>query len=164
LLAIYPEHADVWRSIVPRGYWKDVQNQRHFFDQLAKKLNIQQPENWDKVTLKTVLSEGGTFVNAYYNSSVVQALQSLYPEHKQVWEDYKHRGYWRDKERQRKFFDELAMKLKIQKPEDWLNVPSKTFMQEEGGSYIKHAYGSFYKGKYFALLGLSITSHSRTLP
>jgi hypothetical protein len=54
----------------PRGHWKDKENQKEFFDQLAIKWNIQKPEDWHKVTNKMVMKEGGGFVTHYYNNSL----------------------------------------------------------------------------------------------
>jgi hypothetical protein len=54
--------------------WKDINNQRSFFDQLAIKLNVKTPEDWSKVMHKTVLQEGGTFVNNYYKGSLLRGL------------------------------------------------------------------------------------------
>ena len=56
----------------PRGYWKDKENQKAFFDQLAIKWNIQRPEDWNKVTCDTMVRKGGSFINAYYNGSLKQ--------------------------------------------------------------------------------------------
>jgi hypothetical protein len=39
---------------------------------LAKKWNIQKPEDWNKVTVPMVVKEGGNFVRRYYNGSIVQ--------------------------------------------------------------------------------------------
>jgi hypothetical protein len=82
LKAIYPEHSDVWKKgpatqYKPRGFWKDKENQRVFFDQLGVKLNIQQPEEWLKVTRERVLKEGGKFVDTYFRSSVVQGKPEI---------------------------------------------------------------------------------------
>jgi hypothetical protein len=52
--------------------WKDVHNQRTFFDQLAVKLNIKNPQDWFNVTLRTIQNEGAYFVTRYYNSSLIQ--------------------------------------------------------------------------------------------
>ena len=54
------------------AYWKDKDNQKKFFDQLAIKWNIQKPEDWTKVTTAAVVKEGGGFVSHYYNSSLLQ--------------------------------------------------------------------------------------------
>jgi hypothetical protein len=68
LQTLYPEY----EIIKPTGYWKDRKNQRAFFDQLAVKLNIQRPEDWNHVTFTTVFNEGGHFIGRYYNNSVKQ--------------------------------------------------------------------------------------------
>jgi hypothetical protein len=60
------------------GYWKDLQNQKKFFDQLAIKWNIQKPEDWHKVTYKMVVKEGGSFVSDYYNGSLTQGNNSCF--------------------------------------------------------------------------------------
>jgi hypothetical protein len=54
------------------GRWKDKKNQKEFFDQLAAKWNIQKPEDWNKVSRKMVLKEGGSFVSTYYNGSLIK--------------------------------------------------------------------------------------------
>jgi hypothetical protein len=70
------------------------------------------------------------------------ALQAVYPEHKEIWKDVLlQRGYWQDIVHQRKFFDQLAIKLQIQKPEDWYNVHWKTVVNE-GGSFVARYYNA----------------------
>jgi hypothetical protein len=69
LKASYPDYAPMTKT---RGYWKDKENQKKFFDQLAIKWNIQKQEDWNKVTYDMMLKEGGSFIVHYYNSSVQQ--------------------------------------------------------------------------------------------
>jgi hypothetical protein len=57
--------------VKPRGYWKDKQNHKAFFDQLAIKWNIQKPEDWNTVTTEMVVKEGGGhFITMSYNGSL----------------------------------------------------------------------------------------------
>jgi hypothetical protein len=77
LQSIYPEHLDLWLDYkvgfsMPSGYWKDIANQRAFFEKLAIKLNIQKPEDWYKVRGTTVFEEGGHFVKQFYGGSVIR--------------------------------------------------------------------------------------------
>jgi hypothetical protein len=74
LKTVYPEHQHIWEEGKPPGYWKDPTNQRKFFDKLATKLNIQTPEQWNRVLVQTVLKEGGSFVNNYYKGSVQKGV------------------------------------------------------------------------------------------
>jgi hypothetical protein len=62
----------------PLGYWKDLKNQKAFFDQLAMKWDIKKPEDWNKVTVKMVFMEGGSFIKVYYNSSLQKGTNCSY--------------------------------------------------------------------------------------
>jgi hypothetical protein len=75
LQAVYPEYVPVM-TVKPHGYWKDIQNQKMFFDQLAIKWNIQNVEDWNKVTFEMALKEGGHFIGKYYNSSLQQGFRT----------------------------------------------------------------------------------------
>jgi hypothetical protein len=69
LKAIYPDYVP---PVKIQGYWKDKENQKKFFDQLAIKWNIQKLEDWNKMTYDMVEKEGGSFINRYYNGSLNQ--------------------------------------------------------------------------------------------
>jgi hypothetical protein len=86
LQGVYPEHQHIWktwqdqhaklkeRGHKPYGYWKDVTNQRKFFDRLAIKLNIQKQDDWYRVTRPIAVAEGGHFINSYYKGSLIRGL------------------------------------------------------------------------------------------
>jgi hypothetical protein len=58
----------------------------------------------------------------------------------------KSKGYWKSKENQKKFFDQLAIKWNIQKPEDWNKVTCGMVLKE-GGNFIDRYYnGSLQQG------------------
>jgi hypothetical protein len=79
LQAIYPDYVPKERPVAkPRGYWKDKQNQKEFFDQLAVKWNIQKPEDWNKVTNKMLFKEGGSFIAKYYKKSLHLGTYNLF--------------------------------------------------------------------------------------
>ncbi len=91
LKAIYPEY-QITRTNV-KGFWQNKVNQRVFLDNIARSLNIQSPEDWYTVRSDTIMARGGSFINRYYNSSLIQgiefyissfftALNTLYPEYK----------------------------------------------------------------------------------
>jgi hypothetical protein len=83
----------------------------------------------------------------------LKALQAIYPDYVQTTKTTKPqttkqlpRGYWQDKENQKKFFDQLAIKWNIQKPEDW-NKMTCDMVVKEGGSFIyKYYNGSLNQG------------------
>jgi hypothetical protein len=82
LKALYPEHA--WDTTkfrahgVPRGYWKDVQNQRQFMDRLGAKLGIQKSTDWYKVSYEDILKNGGAGVLSNNKSSLLNCTQDFY--------------------------------------------------------------------------------------
>jgi hypothetical protein len=126
-------------------------------------MNIQKPEDWYRVTYDTVLAqEGGYFVKNYYGGSVIRgivigdilnsldvALQSVYPEHKHLWQErrpHKSMGFWQDMQNRRNFLDQLAIKWNIQKPQDWYKVTSRMAVNQ-GGTFIVSVYnGSLIRG------------------
>jgi hypothetical protein len=58
----------------------------------------------------------------------------------------KPRGYWKAKENQKEFFDQLAIKWNIQKPDDWNKVTNEMVLKE-GGNFIANYYnGSLQRG------------------
>jgi hypothetical protein len=65
---------------------------------------------------------------------------------KDDWQDTKPSGWWKHLDHQRSFLDHLAVKLNIQKPQDWYKVHSGRVVKE-GGSFISKYYdGSLKKG------------------
>jgi hypothetical protein len=81
LQAIYPEHQHIWKNWKqhkPHKYWKSIENQRLFFDQLANKFGVVRPEDWYRVTGRMVMEEGGHFLSTNYKSSIVRGKQSRY--------------------------------------------------------------------------------------
>jgi hypothetical protein len=142
---------------------------------LAIKLNIKNLEDWNRVTTEIVSKEkGSTFITTYYNNSWKQgkilrfhfdlshiynpfiiayylllsliclALQAVYPEY-MAERKSKPAGYWTDKQRQKEFFDRLAVKLNIKKLEDWNRVTTAQVFEEEGWHFITSHYNSSWK-------------------
>jgi hypothetical protein len=50
-------------------------------------------------------------------------------------------GYWKDKKNQKAFFDQLAIKWNIQKPDDW-NKVTWSMVSKEGGNFVSSYYNS----------------------
>jgi hypothetical protein len=76
LQALYLVSAPVAKK--PPGYWKDKENQKKFFDQLAIKRNIQTMDDWNQVTTDVVVKEGGSFIDYYYNGSLQQGIYRVH--------------------------------------------------------------------------------------
>lgn len=61
------------------GYWREKSNQRNFFKEIEKKLNIREPSDWKYVSRKQVLALGGYSALQYYGHSLPNALRNVYP-------------------------------------------------------------------------------------
>jgi hypothetical protein len=61
LHTVYPEYTLLpWLfERVPRNFWKDMGNQRKFFDWLAKELDILTPSDWYRVSANAIVAKGG---------------------------------------------------------------------------------------------------------
>ncbi len=53
-------------------------------EQLAKKLNINEPADWQKMTKGMLQENGGVSVLAKYSNSVSKLLTTLFPSYQQV--------------------------------------------------------------------------------
>lgn len=60
-------------------YWTKKENQRKFFDSLAKKMHIKKPKDWGNIPTSIALESGGTFLFNLYKGSLFAALQSSFP-------------------------------------------------------------------------------------
>lgn len=67
-----------WFVRSPRSHWQSMENRRKFFDQLAVTLNLKNPSDWGKISLKQICAMGGAGILYYYKNSVFYCLQSIY--------------------------------------------------------------------------------------
>jgi hypothetical protein len=58
----------------------------------------------------------------------------------------KPRGYWQDKRNQKKFFDQLAIQLNIQRVEDWNKVTAPMVLKGGGSFIVTYYNGSLQQG------------------
>jgi hypothetical protein len=118
------------------GHWTDLDNQRSFYNWVAKELNITKAEDWYNTTAAQVITLGGSGllyplndINDYcirkqYEHSHIKALMAIYPDIPwQVWK-FKQvpRGFWASIDNQRQFFLSIKSELKVINPEDWYKV------------------------------------------
>ena len=148
LKEMYPNHE--WKATdftrAPRLYWKDIKNQREFFDDLAKKFNITNPKDWSNVSYRDVVNAGGGRLLRYY-SSIYEALKSIYPEYE--WNAIELRSrvpnfYWDNTDNIIEFIESLREKFKVLTDDDWYRISNEQ-IQLSGGRSLIMKYGSFYK-------------------
>ncbi len=61
--------------------WGNISYQRHFMDDLAKKLNITSKSEWYKVTWSTLKQYGGSELLRIYDYSPMELFKTIYPEY-----------------------------------------------------------------------------------
>jgi len=144
---------------IPGHYWKNTNNQKHFFDSLAVKLGFKpgEKERWYKVTKEDIINEKyGDSVLRFYGGSWQTALAKIYnleeekigvkpsnvvDEHLQLRKGYnlhvkENRKYW---------FDQLALQKRIDPVEfsQWHTLKKGDFMNHKECSSILN---TFYGG------------------
>jgi hypothetical protein len=53
-------------------HWVDIENQKAFFNQVAKEMRVNKPEDWQKVTVTDIKERGGTGLLARYDGSLAK--------------------------------------------------------------------------------------------
>jgi len=133
-----------------------IKQHRQFFQKLAKDLNLKRISDWNNVSEDEIKSRGGISILAQYNGVLKNALKVAYPRH---WPQFKEKpklmipkpkrapyNHWNGINNRRKFFDELASDLKIQKPSDWHKVTVEYVIQRGGSGLLRLYYqNSLYK-------------------
>src|SRR5688572_3840282 len=82
LLNIYPDYNwKVWKfDVIPKGFWKDMTNQRNFFDWVGGELNVKTKEDWYKINSRDVTRKRDhKLLRKYYKDSLISALVTIYP-------------------------------------------------------------------------------------
>eukprot|EP01122_Echinamoeba_exundans_P013192 TRINITY_DN5720_c0_g1_i1.p1 TRINITY_DN5720_c0_g1~~TRINITY_DN5720_c0_g1_i1.p1 ORF type:complete len:311 (+),score=40.76 TRINITY_DN5720_c0_g1_i1:75-1007(+) len=80
----YPAHEwQEWRfAKVPKGFWKDLDNRKRYFNWVGQQLKLQTREDWYGVTYNQVAGLGANgILQSQYNSSLSEALADVYPDH-----------------------------------------------------------------------------------
>ena len=125
-----------------RNYFKSLENQRIFFDNLLVSLNLNSLEDLKTLSYKTIVNNGGKSVLSLY-PSISSALQTIYPNVE--WKCTERGFYMKYPHQKRLFFDKLAIKLNIKDPSEWNNVTYRTIQLEGGEKILKLYKGSVYK-------------------
>ena len=110
IMAIYPEYTwKPWRfQKISSGLWNDRKVQRYFMDDLGKKLNYRELDDWYLISKAEIADHGGGSLLSTYGNSIYQLLNGVFTE--KVWDSDKFQrevGYWSDIDNQRKFFDRM---------------------------------------------------------
>ena len=131
----------------PVGYWENKENIHNFLNEIKEKYNLNIPEDWNSITRKHILSNGGGTLLHKYSMHELKCMAC--PEGKLIFNNPPHpSGYWENKENIHKFFSELAQKYNLNTPEDW-NSLTTAHIQSNRGTQLLQKY-SIYELKCMA--------------
>ncbi len=143
--------------------WDDISNQRSFMDNLSKKLSINDPIKWYKITMSAIQAHGGEPLLQKYDHSLGKLISSVYSEYtwdttkfassipsRRYWDELSNQrnvphGHWNQLDNQQSFMDDIEMKLQVTKPEDWFQLTSAMIQQYGGGGLLSIKYNSIPK-------------------
>ena len=131
----------------PAGYWENEENILKFLSEIKEKYNFNTPEDWNLITQKHILSNGGSSLFNKYSMYELKCMAC--PEGKSIFnKPNQSPGYWENKENIDKFFSKLKEKYNLNTPEDWNSITQK-HIQSNGGRTLLPKY-SMYELKCMA--------------
>lgn len=127
-----------------KNFWTNISNQRSFLDSIGKQLGVQQMEDWYHIHASQVAEKGGFGLLNHHNSSLIHALQAIYPEYDwKVWLfSVTPRHFWETPSNHRLFFDWLGKELGITNTEGWYHVRTSEVAQRGGGGLLQNYYNA----------------------
>ena len=113
-------------------YWDDFDNVQNFLNDFQTKFNLISPEDWNSVTAKQLISNGGSSLLNRYSIYDIKCIAC--PNGKYLFsKPNKPLKYWNRIENIQNFIDELKEKFNIKTANDWNRI-SKSQINSIGGS------------------------------
>ena len=123
------------------NYWNQDVNVENFLLELKEKLNLISFDDWNSLTQKQIISNGGRTLLRYFSLFDLKCLG--FPDGKnQFIKPKKSVGFWNNKENVTKFLTNLSESLNLRCFEDWNNLTRDSIISF-GGSSIFHKYSLF---------------------
>jgi len=127
---------------------------KEFFDQLGKKLKVQNLDDWYQLGVKTVSREGGKSILLFYSGGTVsregllKALSTVYPEKRWYPWKFKDRipkGFWEEKMNQKVYLDYTYDRLGFKSLEDFYRLRLEDFVSHGGIGLLRIYNQSIYE-------------------
>jgi hypothetical protein len=108
---------------------------------VADQYGLEKYEDWYHIKQEMVAKLKGVRVLTLHNSSIMQALKTVYPEYD--WQPWLFQqvpdGFWTE-QNMMAFVNWLSKELQIEKPEDWYGV-TRSHIASRGGATLLHKTG-----------------------
>ena len=157
LQTIYPNHS--WKhfsSKSPNIYYKSIENQQEFMEELFYKFNLKKLNDWLKIKSNKIMEfPGGKYLLLHrYHANFHRFLSSIYPNY--PWQFFnlikrKKKNNFKSIEKQKEFMDKLFIKFKLNSLNDWKNISREVIIKNGGKKLLKNYYNNDMK---FLLLTL----------
>ena len=116
----------------PTGYWDNQENIDNFLSKIKEKYNLNTPEDWNSITKKHILSNGGGPLLSKYSIFEIKCMAC--PEGKSTFN--KPTGYWDNQENILNFLSKIKEKYNFQTLEDWNSITQKHIQSNGGGTLL----------------------------
>ena len=117
------------------GYWGNQENIDKFLSKIKEKYNLYSPEDWNSITQKQILSNGGRALLSKYSMFDLKCMAC--PEGKPIFNNPKRTpGYWENQENILNFLSEIKEKFYLNTPEDWNSITHKHILSSGGSSLL----------------------------
>ena len=132
-------HEKMERHHKPPGYWDNDENILLYLNELKKKYNLKNFDDWNSLTRNQIQLHGGATLLKKYSLHELKCKGfpggKFYPLHKIP-------GYWNKEENVIQFLNNLKEKLHLKTPEEWNSLNQK-IIQSNGGSSLLQKYSLF---------------------
>ena len=113
------------------GYWENQENIENFLSKIKGKYNLQTPEDWNSITHKQIIINGGRTLLLKYSIFEIKCMAC--PEGKSIFNNPPQN--WENQETIDNFLSKIKEKYNLHTPEDWKRF-SKNQIIQEGGTGI----------------------------
>ncbi|MEO2017892.1 MAG: hypothetical protein ABGZ53_26370 [Fuerstiella sp.] len=130
-------------SRVPNGFWHERRNRVTYMNWLGTKLGYMRREDWYQIRNRDFrLNSGGTVLDRFYGSSVLEAMRDLVPNYDWLpWLFSKTpRRFWDDAANRQAYMQWLEGKLQINREEDWYELSDESFEENRGAGLLTNYY------------------------
>ena len=116
-----------------RGFWKNEENIENFIQTLQGNLNLRTVDDWNSLTKKQILSNGGS--GLLNQLSIYEIKCKGNKEGKNKYQ--KPKNHWENKENINNFFKEIEDKLSLTNEKDWDKITKKEIIKLGGKNLLE---------------------------
>ena len=135
------------KKVKPKGYWENEENIDLFLTNLKNNLNLQSNEDWNKLTSKQIINEGGSQLLKKYSLFEIKSMGNKNDQSLLLSRSIKSLNYWENIDNINKFIVEFKNHFSLQSFEDWNSISNEQ-IESFGGSGLLRKY-SIYDIKCF---------------